>query len=253
MSDALRFRTLEPEVMDSFDDALEYNSMDHAEVNCAFVGQLLEAAPELAISPTADEGEFSFSAVGGFDFPGAGSLPEVLDLGTGTALIPIELCRRAKYCRVVAVDLAVSMLEIARYNLESSGVQERIRLDLVDAKQLKFSDGHFAVVMSNSIVHHIPEPLDVLREAVRVAAPGGLILFRDLVRPRDETELNELVNTYAGSASEYQRALFAASFRAALTLDEIRDLVGSLGCNPDDVRLSSDRHWTWNARMPGKM
>ena len=39
--------------------------------------------------------------------------------------------------------------------------------------------------------------------------------------------------------------MFAESFHAALTLVEVRDLVGRLGYQPDNVQQSSDRHWTW--------
>lgn len=214
-------RVLEPEVMDSAADAQEYNDMDHAEVNRRFVEDLLAAGLD-----------------GG----------EVLDLGTGTALIPIELCRRQGENRVMAADAAVSMLDLARYNVEVAGLTDRISLTLLDAKQLPFAAGQFANVISNSIVHHIPEPRLVLREAVRVTAPGGLLFFRDLLRPDEDSGVVQLVETYAGSATDYQRAMFEASLRAALSLDEIRELVGELGFSAATVQATSDRHWTWSAR-----
>ena len=55
------------------------------------------------------------------------------------------------------------------------------------------------------------------------------------------------VELYAGEESEYARQMFAASLRAALTLDEVRDLVRPLGFEPDSVTQTSDRHWTWSA------
>ena len=64
---------------------------------------------------------------------------DVLDLGTGTALIPVELCRQDHECRVMAVDLAVSMLELARYNVEAAGLIERITLAQVDAKSVSYT------------------------------------------------------------------------------------------------------------------
>jgi ubiquinone/menaquinone biosynthesis C-methylase UbiE len=118
---------------------------------------------------------------------------------------------------------------------------------LADAKHLPFNDGAFSVVISNSIVHHIPDPRTVLAEAVRVTAPGGLLFHRDLARPNDESELERLVETYAAGATPYQRKLFADSLRAALTLDEVRDLISDFGFKPDTVQMSSDRHWTWCA------
>ncbi len=60
-------RILEPEVMDTPEEARDYNAMDHSEVNRKFVDDLL-AGP-----------------VG----------PRVIDLGCGPAAIPIELCQRA--------------------------------------------------------------------------------------------------------------------------------------------------------------
>ena len=43
-------RTLEPEVMDTPDDARDYDAMDHAEVNRLFVDHLLEALAHSALA-----------------------------------------------------------------------------------------------------------------------------------------------------------------------------------------------------------
>lgn len=216
-------RVLEPEVMDTPADAREYDAMDHREVNAKFVTELL--------------------AVGSL----AG---EVLDLGAGTAQIPIELCRRQADVRVWATDLAPAMLHLARGRVEIAGLTERIRLDCVDAKRLPYADGRFGAVISNSIVHHIPEPAQVLQEAWRVLRPGGTVFFRDLARPRTECELEALVHAYAAECSPRQRQLFGDSLRAALTLEEVQTLVAPLGCARDSVALTSDRHWTWSCVKP---
>ena len=217
-------RVLEPEVMDTFEEARDYDAMDHREVNRRFVDDFLAWGPI--------EGE-------------------VLDLGTGTALIPIELCQRIESCRISAVDLSVQMLDLARYNIEVAGLTARIGLAHCDCKRMPFPTSHFPNVMSNSIIHHIPDPLLVLREAVRVTAAGGLLFFRDLVRPADKTTLDYLVGQYAAGADTHQQQMFADSLHAALTLDEARAAVNSLGFDPASVQLTSDRHWTWSARKAG--
>jgi ubiquinone/menaquinone biosynthesis C-methylase UbiE len=181
------------------------------------------------------------------DFSYGGPTFDVLDLGTGTAQIPIELCRRSPRARVMAADQAIAMLDVARLNVEIGSLRERIQLSHIDAKTTPYADGMFAAVMSNSIVHHIPEPRSVLAEAVRVVRTGGLLFFRDLLRPPDKATLDRLVDQYAGDCNEHQRAMFAASLHAALTLDEIRALLVSLGFPPDSVAATSDRHWTWSA------
>ncbi|MBI3463109.1 MAG: class I SAM-dependent methyltransferase [Planctomycetes bacterium] len=215
-------RVLEPEVMDTPEEALAYDTMDHSEVNRAFVTDFLAAA----------------GSVSG----------EILDLGTGTALIPIEVCRRDSSARVRAIDLSANMLDLARANLELANLNERVTLERVDGKGLPYPDESFAAVMSNSIVHHIPEPHSVLAEAVRVVAGGGPIFIRDLLRPPDESTLQRLVAQYASASTDHQRQLFSDSLRAALTLDEVRALVAGLGFSLETVTQTSDRHWTWSAR-----
>ncbi len=231
-------RILEPEVMDSEREAQEYNDMDHSVVNQRFVEELFQFVRD----------QNSVGADGEID------LGDVLDLGTGTALIPIELCRQDHECRVMAVDMAVSMLELARYNVEAGGMIERITLAQVDAKKMGYDRGAFDVVISNSIIHHIPQPLSCLREMVRVVAEDGLLFIRDLMRPEDTETLEELVVAYTGKESEYSQKLFRDSLHAALSLDEIRELVASLGFEPDSVKATSDRHWTWTAvKLAGVM
>lgn len=213
-------RILEPEVMDSVAEARDYDAMDHSEVNRLFVDEFLAVA---------------------------GQAREILDLGTGTAQIPIELCHRCDGCRVMAVDASVSMLDIARGNIDVAGVLDRIQLQQVDAKAMEFSDAMFDAVMSNSIIHHIPEPKVCLQEAVRVTRPGGTLFFRDLLRPSSTAELQSLVDRYTGDEIEHAQRMFGESLHAALSLKEIRNLVESMGFKPETVQQSSDRHWTWSA------
>ena len=207
--------------MDTPEEARAYNAMDHSDVNRRFVDDLLAAGAVL---------------------------DEVLDLGTGTALIPIELCQREPQARVLAVDLSVAMLDLARGNVEIASLMSQIMLDRVDGKELPYANGRFSAVMSNSIVHHIPEPLGALREAWRVLAPGGLIFIRDLLRPQDDVAVSRLVELYAAGATPHQRQLFDDSLRAALSLDEIRAWSPRWVFPPTTVQPTSDRHWTWSAR-----
>ena len=220
-------RVLEPEVMDSEKEANEYNDMDHSVVNQAFVSDLLAFADS-----NLEEGY---------------ELGDVLDLGTGTALIPIELCKRHEDCRVMAIDMAVSMLDLARYNVEASGMTQRIVLAQVDAKKMGYDDGNFNVVISNSIIHHIPNPLECVEQLVRVTEEGGIVFLRDLLRPDDLETLEQLVQTYAGEETEYSQKLFRDSLHASLSLEELRAIVQSCGFDPETVQATSDRHWTWAA------
>ncbi len=216
-------RILEPEVMDTPEEARDYDAMDHGAVNRAFAADFLAA------------------------WDGANP---ILDVGTGTAQIPIELCRTDPRPRVTAIDLAEQMLLVGRENVRRAGLAERIQLQRIDAKGLPFPDATFGAVISNSIVHHIPQPAAVLAEMVRVAAPGATLFVRDLLRPPDEMTLLRLVATYAGDANEHQRQMFADSLHAALSVEEVAALVAALGFATTTVGQTTDRHWTWVARKP---
>ena len=229
-------RTLEPEVMDTADDAREYDAMDHAAVNAVFVDDLLAAMSD-----------WSQGGWGRASASPQQRVLHILDLGAGTAQIPIELARRAPDVHITAVDAAASMLALARMNIDAARLDDRIQFTLADAKRLPFESASFPVVISNSIVHHLPEPRAAIAEAIRVTAPGGLLFHRDLARPSDEPALQILVSTYAAESTPYQRNLFADSLRAALTFEEMADLVASFGFDRDTVHMTSDRHWTWIA------
>jgi len=216
-------RILEDEVMDTNAEASDYDAMDHAAVNQAFVDDLLASG----------------EVVG-----------EVIDLGTGTAQIPILLCQHVDDCRVMAIDLSTAMLDLARLNIEVNSLIDRIALAHIDSKQLVYDDDQFDLVISNSIVHHIPDPSPVIAEAVRVTKPGGRLFFRDLLRPDDDATVKQLVATYAAEADDHQRKMFDDSLRAALSLEEIREIVVALGFEAETVVQTSDRHWTWDVRLP---
>ena len=221
-------RTLEPEAMDTPEESREYDAMDHQAVNARFVADFL-----ILHGPCR----------GG----------EILDVGTGTARIPIGLTRADPRARVLGVDLAGSMLDLARRNVAEAGHADRIRLEPGDAKLLRDPDGSFEAVISNSIVHHIPDPAPALAEMARLVAPGGTLFVRDLARPESPAAVSRLVETYVGGETRSARDRFAASLHAALTVEEVRAIVRGLGLSGADVAMTSDRHWTWACRpFPGR-
>jgi ubiquinone/menaquinone biosynthesis C-methylase UbiE len=210
-------RILEPEWMDTFEEADAYDRMDHSAVNRAFVESLLALRP--------DQGT-------------------VLDVGTGPGHIPIELATRTTSTRIVAVDAARHMLAYGRRHVERTGFADRVRLVCSDGKRLPFPDATFDAVMTNSIVHHIPDPVPCFRELRRVLKPDGALLIRDLHRPRDREELEQLVALHAHDAEPTQRQLFSDSLHASFTVSEVERMLAAAGFTAVAVSKTSDRHWT---------
>ena len=129
-------------------------------------------------------------------------------------------------------------------NVEQAGLQQQIKLELVDAKQMPYPDAHFDMVISNSIIHHLPNPLPFLQEIKRVLKPNGAIFLRDLMRPNTTEIVNEIVEKYTSDCNEHQKMLFRDSLHAAFTLDEIKELMQQALLENMHIYQSSDRHWT---------
>lgn len=211
-------RVLEPEVMDTLEEAIEYDAMDFSEVNTAFV----ESA--IAIVPTT-------AAV-------------VLDAGTGPARIPILMAQLRPQWQIIGIDLAKNMLQLGRQHIAKAGLQQQISLEIVDAKHLPYPDEHFDMVVSNSLVHHLPDPLPFFTEIQRVLKPNGAIFIRDLFRPADTATMDALVDSIGTEYDAQQKKLFRDSLHAALTLEEIHQLISNVGLSGVKIYQSSDLHWT---------
>ena len=210
-------RILEPEVMDSCEDSEAYDTMNHTEVNIAFVERVVELG--------ASDGR-------------------LLDVGTGPAEIPIMLAQKLPTIEVVGIDLSVNMLELGDWHLAEAGLTERIKLAEADAKELPYPSQFFDGVISNSIIHHIPDPLPVFREVSRVIRPEGLILIRDLIRPKTSETALGFVERYADGATPYQKKLFYDSFLAAFIIPEVADMLAQVNLPGTVVVQNSDRHWS---------
>ena len=213
-------RVLEPEVMDTAQEAEEYDAMDHTEPNRGFVGRLVEL--------------------------GAGG--EMLDVGCGPGHVALMVCEQIADARVLGVDLAQHMLDYAERHRAASPHADRVRFELADAKGMPYADGHFDAVYSNTILHHIPDPRPFLTELRRVLKPGGVLLVRDLFRPDAVERADELVALHAADANPNQQALFHASLCAAFTPDELRALADECGLADAELVVDTDRHMSLQLR-----
>ncbi|MEG4285403.1 methyltransferase domain-containing protein [Microcoleus sp. A006_D1] len=210
-------RVLEPEVMDTWEEAVEYDSMDFSEVNAAF------AKSAIALGPICGK---------------------ILDAGTGTARIPIAIAQMRLTWELTCIDLSANMLKVAAENVSRAKVRSQIKLESIDAKAMPYPESSFDMVISNSIIHHLPDPLPFLQEVKRVLKPNGAIFLRDLLRPEKPEMRDNLVEMYAGDCNLHQKQLFSDSLQAAFTLAEVEMIVETAGLLGLRIYESSDRHWT---------
>ena len=98
----------------------------------------------------------------------------VLDVATGTAAVAIELVRQHG-CSVVGVDQSPEMLESARSQIRTAGLEDRIGLVEASAEVLPFEDGEFDGLTFTYLLRYVDDPAATLLELTRVVKPGGTI------------------------------------------------------------------------------
>jgi ubiquinone/menaquinone biosynthesis C-methylase UbiE len=102
----------------------------------------------------------------------------LLDVGCGPGTVTIDLARRLAPGKVVGLDNAKQVLDVARTAAEEADVRN-VRFELGDAYALPFDDATFDVVHAHQLLQHLTDPVAALREMKRVARPGGIVAVRD--------------------------------------------------------------------------
>lgn len=99
----------------------------------------------------------------------------VLEIGAGTGRYSVALAKEG--CRVSAVELAASNLDVLKKNAEGLDNLEAVQGDALDLG--RFADGSFDVTLSFGPMYHLYEAEDwhrALDEAIRVTKPGGIVM-----------------------------------------------------------------------------
>lgn len=161
----------------------------------------------------------------------------VIEVGAGTGnflslFAPIAAA-------LVATDLTAGMLREAR---ELHGIT---RLVCGDGARLPFPDGSFDLVTSAHAMHHIPDPVAVLREMGRIVAPGGHVMVVDITASDDPA---------AAARADEVMTIRDPSHARSLTTAEMRAALDESGLTVVDHRVVDRRGhvsgWMWPGEFP---
>lgn len=97
----------------------------------------------------------------------------VLDVACGTGVVALTAARAG--ARVTALDLTPELLEVARANAATAGVE--VRWHEGDVERLPFEPASFDVVVSQFGHMFAPRPDVAIGEMLRVLKPGGTVAF----------------------------------------------------------------------------
>lgn len=222
-------RTPEPELMDEAEQARAYALADFDEPNARFVDYFAAAFPELT----------------------RGS---VLDLGCGPGDIVLRIATRRPQLVVHGLDGSAAMLAFA---------VERLHATPALGGRVQFIEGilpgatlplpAYDAVVSNSLLHHLHDPLVFWRAVREAGAPGAAVMVMDLFRPASAAAASALVAQYAAGEPEVLQRDFLASLHAAFEPGEVREQLAATGLGDFlQVTTVSDRHLLVTGRLPAQ-
>ncbi len=216
-------RTLEPEVMDDQEQAVAYARADFAEENQGFVNRFRECFPDLI------EGH-------------------VLDLGCGPGDIPIRFVCALPKCRVTGIDAAVPMIQLAKEAVEMADLSQCIAFRCERFQDVMLPEPADAAI-SNSLLHHVPNPLQFWFKLKQLVKPSSPVLIMDLLRPESPEAAQAIVDRYAANEPAVLRRDFYNSLLAAFTEDEVAAQLAEMNLSRLLIDVPDDRHWVVGGRV----
>lgn len=167
----------------------------------------------------------------------------VLDLGCGPGNISFRFAKAFPDCIVHAIDGSKEMIRIATNFLsEMPEVKSRLIFIKATIPDINPPLDCYDVIISNSLLHHLHEPLILWNTVKRFSREGTIVFIRDLKRPFTREEAQRIVETYSGNEPEILKRDFYNSLLAAFTVDEVKEQLKNTGLGHLEVKDSSDRH-----------
>ena len=101
----------------------------------------------------------------------------ILEAGTGKGHFTVALARQGY--ALTSFDISTEEQLFALLNVWYWGLENLVQFVIEDGEHLSFADACFDVVISVNVLHHLDNPLQFMKEIVRVLSPTGKIVLSD--------------------------------------------------------------------------
>lgn len=108
---------------------------------------------------------------------------EVLDVGCGGGIVAECLARQSFTKRVRGIDLSSDVLAFAEKHRKTDPVlMKKLDYRLIELEKLKQYNEQYDMITMFEMLEHVPYPSEVLKEALDILKPGGLMFMSTINR-----------------------------------------------------------------------
>jgi hypothetical protein len=110
--------------------------------------------------------------------------------------------------------------------------------------EINLPNTQYSAIISNSLLHHLPDPMTLWDTIRKYAHNNTAILVMDLLRPQSRADAKKIVAHYhyAKDEPDILKEDFYNSLLAAYRIEEVEDQLKQAGFASLKVEKSSDRH-----------
>jgi ubiquinone/menaquinone biosynthesis C-methylase UbiE len=215
-------RILEPEIMSDAGQVLAYASADFASSNQSFVDYLIAHHRQ--------------------------SLLKVVDIGCGPCDVMLRLADACSDIQITAIDGSAAMIEVAKEAVLAAGHEAHITAMQGYIPGLVLPEQDFDAILSKDLLHHLPDPMVLWREAQRLGRLRAVVCVMDLIRPATSQQAHNIVETVAAGEPPILKEDFYNSLCAAFTIEEVEAQVSQAGLALRVMKIG-DRHMLISGRL----
>ncbi len=158
-----------------------------------------------------------------------------VDVGCGTAVFAIELCKHSKL-KIFALEKEKAIYKVARMNIEKEGLADRIIPILGDAHKMPFENEFADFIISRGSYHCWKDKVQVFKEIYRVLKKGGTAFvgggFGRYVTDEEYKRMKSLRDRSLGDDA-----------KAYSSPDKLREVINKAGIS--NFHISYDRAGLW--------
>ncbi len=100
-----------------------------------------------------------------------------LDIGCGVGGMTYSLASTGNWSLNVGLDVDKSRIKAAQYYAKINGYNDNVSFLIGDGKRLPFVNNSISLVFAVSVLEHVYEWEDLVREVIRVLKEGGIAVF----------------------------------------------------------------------------